>query len=118
MTASFRLPKRVHNGALLLANVAIVPEPGLRINGLTNAAQYPVERREHQLDSLLWHCVVHLLETAQIMLEHRRLAELHERTYGRGRRIELGDLVLVNYAPVAIVAGIEGRALELQVKHI
>lgn len=39
MTSSLRLPESVHNGALFLANVTIIPEPGLRIDGFTHAAQ-------------------------------------------------------------------------------
>lgn len=50
------------------------------------------------------------------MLEHWSFAELHERAYGRGCGIELRDLILVNDAPIAIVAREEGRALELQAK--
>lgn len=48
MASSFRLPKCVHNGALLLANVAIVPKPSLWIDGLTNAAQDPEGERKRE----------------------------------------------------------------------
>lgn len=44
MTSSFRLPESVHNGALLLANVTIIPEPGFRIDGFTDAAQNSVRK--------------------------------------------------------------------------
>lgn len=55
-----------------------------------------------------------LLQTTQIMLEHRTLAELHQRPNGCWRSVELGDLVFVNDAPVPIVAGEEGSSFELQ----
>jgi len=46
MTSGFRLPEGIHNRALLLSNVAIVPQPGLRIDGLTYAAQNSAKKIE------------------------------------------------------------------------
>lgn len=54
-----------------------------------------------------------LLQTTQIMLEHGTLAELHQRPNGCWRRVELGNLVFVNDAPVPIVSGEERSSLEL-----
>lgn len=47
------------------------------------------------------------------MLEHWSFAELHQGSDGRGSRVELSHLVLVDNAPVAVIAGIEGSTLEL-----
>jgi len=58
--------------------------------------------------------MLNLLETAEIVLEHRSIAKLHECPNCRRRRIELCDLILVNNTPVAIVARKEGGSLKLQ----
>ena len=51
--SSFGLPVRVHNGTLSPANDAVVPLPGLRIDGLTDTAQYAEGIQFEGLDMMI-----------------------------------------------------------------
>eukprot|EP00123_Amoebidium_parasiticum_P017394 comp23832_c0_seq1/m.41572 comp23832_c0_seq1/g.41572 ORF comp23832_c0_seq1/g.41572 comp23832_c0_seq1/m.41572 type:complete len:727 (+) comp23832_c0_seq1:370-2550(+) len=92
VAAGLCLPVRVHHGTAALAHHVVVPQPGLGVDGLTNRPQHPQRR--------------------QVVLGHVVVAKPHQRTDGRGRRVELVDLVLLAHGPEPPGIGVSGHALE------
>ena len=92
--AGLGLPPGVDDRAALVADDAIIPFPGLRIDRLADRAEEP----ERLARGLL----------------HRLLARLHQRADRRRRGVEDVDLVLVDDLPEARDRGIGRHALEHQ----
>ena len=86
-----RLPPRVHHGAAAAADHLPVPDPGLGIDRLADAAEQPQARQVAPLRVLV--------------------APAHEGADGRGRRVADRDAVLLDDAPEAVLVGEVGRAL-------
>ncbi len=92
--AGLGLPPGVDDRAAMLADHAVVPQPGFGIDRLADRAQQA--------------------QRIQLALLHRRLALAHQRA-DRGRRgVEDVDLVLVEHLPEARGVGIVRHALEHQ----
>ena len=70
--ARLGLPPRVDDGAVLAADVAVVPEPRLGVDGLADAAEQP--------------------ERGEVVPGGKLLALLHEGPDGGRRRVQDGDL--------------------------
>ena len=90
MSATFGLPKCVHDWAVIAANLFAVPHPRLWIDGLANRAKQ--------------------FHAGQIMRGGKRVAPFHERANGGGGGMEMRDLVSLHNAPEAIFLGRVGRA--------
>src|SRR5204862_3979801 len=89
--ARLGLPPGVHNGALLVPDVLVIPDPRLRVDRLAHRAQQ-AQRRE--------------VATRRVLR-----APAHERADSSGGRIKHRYLVLLDDAPEAVFVGIVGRAL-------
>lgn len=95
--ASLSLPERVDDGALLAADMVVVPVPRFRVDRLADTTE----------DT----------KRAQIVILHVVLTEAAEETDGSGRRVELGNLVLVDGLPVPCGGRVDGRRLEDGSRH-
>ncbi len=76
--------------------MAVVPHPGLRVDGLAHAAQ---DAQARQIPVLGVHALV-------------GVGRLDERADGSGRRVEHRDLVALDHLPEAPGVGVRGHALE------
>mmetsp|Transcript_67310 Transcript_67310/g.190826 ORF Transcript_67310/g.190826 Transcript_67310/m.190826 type:complete len:446 (-) Transcript_67310:60-1397(-) len=92
MAAGLGLPVGVGDRAAAAAHDAVVPPPGLGVDGLAHAGEEP--------------------EAREVAPPHGPLAGLHERADGRGRGVEDGHLVLLADGPEAVDVRIVGHALE------
>src|SRR5918993_116402 len=92
--ARLRLPPGVDDRAVLLTYVLVVPDPRPRVYRLTDRPENP--------------------QGGEVVLVYRVGILLHEGANGRGRRVQAGDPVLLDYAPPAVVLGVGRRTLELQ----
>ncbi|KAI3481860.1 hypothetical protein L1887_55509 [Cichorium endivia] len=90
-------PVRVDNGALLTADVVVVPVPSLGVDGLTHRADDAQRRQVVLLDVLV--------------------AQAAQQTDRGGRRVELRELVLVHNLPVARRRRVHGCRLENERRH-
>src|SRR6185437_13384596 len=92
--AGLRLPPRIDDGTAALANIVMIPMPGLFVDGFTHSAEYT--------------------KRTQILILHEVQTKAHEAADGRRRRIEDIDLKLVHYIPKPSRIGIGGNAFEHQ----
>ena len=92
MAAGLGLPPGIDDGAAALADVFVIPVPGLGVDRLAHAAQQA--------------------QAGQVVLLDRLGALGHQRPDRGGRGIELGDLVLGADFPEAAGIGIGRHALE------
>ena len=92
--AGLGLPPGVDDRAAVVADHAVVPQPGLGVDRLADAA----EQAQAGARGLL----------------HRRLAFAHQGADGGGRGVEDVDLVLVHHLPEAAGVGVGRHALEHQ----
>mmetsp|Transcript_5026 Transcript_5026/g.12823 ORF Transcript_5026/g.12823 Transcript_5026/m.12823 type:complete len:722 (-) Transcript_5026:224-2389(-) len=92
-----RLPPRVDDRAVLVAHELVVPEPGLRVDGLAHTSEQP--------------------QRGPLVLLHPLVTETHQGPDGGRRSVELGHLVLVDDLPAPAGVRVGRHALEDQGGH-
>ena len=85
MAAGFGLPEGVHDGAVLVAHVLVVPHPGFRVDGFAHRAE---DAQAGQVRPVRVHRSV-------------AFGSLDERADRSGGRVEDGALVAFNHLPKA-----------------
>ena len=88
----YNLPEGIHNRALLLTDVFVVPIPRFWVDGLAHAAK----------DA----------QAAEVVVLNMVSAKASQKTNGGGRRVELSEFVLFNCLPIAGWGGVYGGGFE------
>ena len=94
--AGLGLPPGVHDRRFAAPNTVVVPDPGLGVNGLAHRTQHT--------------------DAGEVELLRNLTAELHERTDGGGRRVQNGDLVLLDQFPPATGVRAVGGSFKEQLR--
>mmetsp|Transcript_5521 Transcript_5521/g.16322 ORF Transcript_5521/g.16322 Transcript_5521/m.16322 type:complete len:572 (+) Transcript_5521:391-2106(+) len=91
-SAGLGLPPRVRDGAIRVADDLVVPLPGLRIDGLADRAQKA--------------------QRGAVVTGDELVAHAHQGADGRGRRVQMGHLVLLHDLPQPAGVRVAGDTLE------